>query len=45
MNRKLHPINLFSGNIIAMDAFYCDVLMLGDEDPLELPLINEKKGF
>ena len=45
MNRKLHHINLCSGNIVAMDAFYRDVIMLGDEDPLDLPPINEKKGF
>ena len=42
MNLKLHHINLCSGNIVAMDAFYRDVLMLSDEDLQELPPTNEE---
>ena len=45
MNGKLHHINLCSEYTRAMDALYRDVLMLGDDDPLELPSINEKKGL
>ena len=44
MNLKSHHINLCSGNVGAMDAFYRDVLMLGDEDPQELPPIKKEEG-
>ena len=45
MNLKLRHINLCSGNLDAMDAFYPAVLTLGDEDPQELPPINEEEGL
>ena len=45
MNLKLHHINLCSGNVGVMDAFYRDVLMLGDLDPQELPPINKEEGL
>ena len=28
-----------------MDGIYFDVLMLGDEDPKELPKVNEEQGL
>lgn len=45
MKLKLHHINLCSTNVPAMDRFYRDVLTLGDEDPAELPPLNEEKGL
>ena len=44
MNLKLHHINLCSGNLGAMDAFYRDVLMLGNEDPQDLRPTNKEEG-
>lgn len=45
MKLKLHHINLCSTNVAAMDQFYRDVLTLGDEDPAELPPLNQDKGL
>lgn len=45
MKLKLHHINLCSTNVPAMDRFYRDVLTLGDEDPAELPPLNQEKGL
>ena len=45
MKIKLHHINLCSNNISDMDQFYRDVLKLEEEDPSELPPINNNKGL
>ena|SRR5210317_364529 len=41
----LHHINLCSANVGRMDKFYRDILLLGDDDPKELPPINHEKGL
>lgn len=45
MKLKLHHINLCSANVGAMDQFYRDVLLLGDEEPEALPPINDDGGL
>ena len=45
MKLKLHHINLCSTDVSKMDRFYRDVLMLGDEEPEELPPLNREKGL
>ena len=45
MKLKLHHINLCSANVSAMDQFYRDVLLLGDEEPQALPPINDDGGL
>ena len=45
MKLKLHHINLYSANVGAMDQFYRDVLLLGDEEPQALPPINDDGGL
>ncbi|MEK9735505.1 MAG: VOC family protein, partial [Paracoccaceae bacterium] len=45
MKLKLHHINLCSANVDAMDQFYRDVLLLGDEEPQALPPINDDGGL
>ena len=45
MKLKLHHINLCSTNVKAMDRFYRDVLTLGDEEPSELPPLNQDKDL
>lgn len=45
MKLKLHHINLCSSDVSEMGRFYRDVLTLGEEDPAELPPINQGKGL
>ena len=45
MKLKLHHINLCSTNVPEMDRFYREVLTLGDEDPADLPPLNQGKGL
>ena len=44
MKLKLHHINFATTDVSAMDQFYRDIIGLGEEDPGELPPINQKTG-
>ena len=45
MKLKLHHINLCTSNVEDMDKFYRNVLCLSDDDPDNLPPINENRGL
>lgn len=45
MKLKLHHLNLCTTNVPELNTFYRDVLLLGDEDPAELPPINADRGL
>ena len=44
MKLKLHHINFATTDVTGMDEFYRDIIGLGDEDPDDLPPINQTTG-
>ena len=41
----LHHINICGDNVSALDNFYRNVMLLGDDDPKNLPPINDDKNL